>query len=193
MPENLLTPTAVKLFGRIIHGLKIEVPQDGWKPEALGDNNFLRKQLATDPQGHPPRLARIYGFSYEGYYQNLPVPALMVVHGDGAEIKEGQHGEPTVDSSGVVAHDWQFSASDSHGGDLRYWEYDKGDFSMRLDVQTGTFEQLLSAGPSRTSGMDLRTSGMDLRTSGMDLRTSGMDLRTSGMDLRTSGMDLRRR
>ena len=178
MPENLLTPTAVKLYGRLIEGLTIDVPKKGWEPPALGDNNFLRRQLAPDPNGNPPNLARIYGYSYEGSYLDLPVPALFVVHGPGGEIKEGSHGAPTIDSSGAAAHDWEFSTG------LRYWEYDKGDFSMRLDIQTGTFEQLLSAGPSRSSGMDLRTSGMDLRSSGMDLRTSGMDLRTSGMDLR---------
>ena len=33
--------------------------------------------------------------------------------------------------------DWDFSA------DLRYWEYEKADFSMRLDVTTGTLEQIL--------------------------------------------------
>ena len=195
MPETLLTPTGVKLYGRLIEGLSINVPKKGWAPSALGDNNFLRKQLQPDPDGNPPNLARIYGYSFEGAYHDLPVPALFLVHGKGTAVKDGADGKATVDSTGVVARDWEFSDPDTppQGGDLRYWEYDKGDFSMRLDIQSGTFEQLLSAGPSRTSGMDLRTSGMDLRTSGMDLRTSGMDLRTSGMDLRTSGMDLRRR
>ena len=32
---------------------------------------------------------------------------------------------------------WEFSA------DLVYWEYEKADFSMRFDVETGTLEQIL--------------------------------------------------
>ena len=27
--------------------------------------------------------------------------------------------------------------------DMKVWVYDKGDFSMRLDVETGTFERIL--------------------------------------------------
>ena len=29
--------------------------------------------------------------------------------------------------------------------DMKVWVYDKGDFSMRLDVETGTFEHILLA------------------------------------------------
>ncbi len=62
------------------------------------------------------------------------------------------------------------------------WEYDKGDFSIRLDVETGPFEQILleaalRGGTSAASGADLRSSGADLRSSGADLRISGADLR----------------
>jgi hypothetical protein len=47
-----------------------------------------------------------------------------------------------------LAKEWEFSDSDA--ADVRVWEYDKGDFSIRLDVETGQFEQILLAAVMRT-------------------------------------------
>jgi len=161
--DNLLTPTGIKLFGRKIAGLKFEEPDGDWRTE-LGGNQFLRKQLADGN----PQFARIYAISYEGKYRELPRPAIFLVHGAGIPvspdqpyIEEGsgadkvkskgkrkdadtEPDQPTFASgpgdasgSGVAAKDWELSF------DIRMWEYDKGDFSIRLDMETGPFEQLL--------------------------------------------------
>ena len=46
--------------------------------------------------------------------------------------------EPSVtDKTGVAATAKSFSE------DMYVWEYDKGDFSIRMDLQTGPWEQIL--------------------------------------------------
>jgi hypothetical protein len=111
----------------------------------LGKNNFLQNQL-TGPE---PKLARIYGFSFEGQYYDLPRPALFLVHTSGDVLREGfRFQRTTLDTAGVLAKEWEFSDSDA--ADVRVWEYDKGDFSMRLDIETGQFEQILLAAVMRS-------------------------------------------
>ena len=48
--------------------------------------------------------------------------------------------------------------------ELYYWEYEKGDFSVRLDIDSGPFDQILLAASVSTS--TALTSGEDLRLSG---------------------------
>jgi hypothetical protein len=173
MPETLLTPSGIKLYGRVVTDLQVNHAS-----AAAGDNNFLRRQLLAGAAGNP-RLARIYAFSFEGHHYDLPKPAIFLVHGAGAApINYPAAGRTSdVESSGVAAKEWEFSF-----GDLVMWEYDKGDFSIRLDIETGPFEQILleaalRGGSTLSSGADLRSSGADLRSSGADLRISGADLR----------------
>ena len=167
MSETLLTPSAIKLYGRLVTDIKLTPTAT----PSLGGNAFLKAQLDQKDA----RLARIYGFSYEGHYYDLARPALFLVHGDGTPPAYPAHGRPDVDSAGVVSKEWEFSSSDPKNPDLRFWEYDKGDFSIRLDIESGPFEQILLAaalrgGPAAASGADLRASGADLRVSGADLR-----------------------
>ena len=177
--ESLLTPSAVKLYGRVITGLNINV--EGARNE-LGANQFLREQLAV---GVHPRLARIYGFSYFGRYTALARPAIFLVHGRGdpasprapsailseedargnnparpaidpapgpepAEIPNAvpdstppnnsarfNPGPNSVDFSGQAVKCCEFSS------DMRVWEYDRGDFSLRLDIDSGPLERIL--------------------------------------------------
>ena len=187
MPETLLTATGIKLYGRLELGLTLNAPGTGGQ---LGANNFLANQL----NAKGATLARIYGFSYEGHYYDLPMPAIFVVHGPGSPVDVGARDRSTVDTSGVITKEWEFSSRPGTPGsgnkaavvgppDLMMWEYDKGDFSLRLDIESGPLEQILLAtclrgGAPLTSGSDLRTSGSDLRTSGSDLRISGSDLRS---------------
>jgi hypothetical protein len=193
MAENLLTPSGIKLFGRIVAGLTVAAPpaRNPTAPPILGANQFLNAQLNAPN----PRLARIYAFSYEGHFYDLPKPAIFLVHGPGTQVNFGPRDRSDVDTSGVVAKEWEFTDPPGPAGaapDLFVWEYDKGDFSLRLDIESGPFEQILLAAALR-GGSSPYSSGADLRTSGADLRSSGADLRTSGADLRMSGADLRRR
>lgn len=105
----------------------------------LGMNHHLEDQLDADA-----RFARIYAFSYEGAYFELPNPTLFLVHGDGESVTDGNlpgglaSRAPTNPSrSGVAAADFQFA------DDIQVWAYDKADYTIRMDVETGMFEQLL--------------------------------------------------
>ncbi|MEP4770905.1 MAG: hypothetical protein ABJY83_23610, partial [Roseibium sp.] len=104
-----------------------------------GNNNHLAEQLDDDAQ-----LARIYGFAYEGTYYELPEPTIFLVHGEGdtatqANAPTGQGSRAPVNPtlSGVASADYQYS------NDMRVWDYDKADFTLRMDVMTGQFEQVL--------------------------------------------------
>jgi hypothetical protein len=135
-------------------------------------------------------LARIYGFSFEGAFYSLPRPALFILQGLGTTLDPdhwfggtrgfgsgtGQAGfRSDMDQSGVAAREWEFSADSS----LVYWEYEKGDFSLRLDSEAGQFEQILLA-PTVRAGADMA----DRSRSGMSV--SGMSV--SGMSV--SGMSV---
>ena len=134
----MLSPSAVKLYGREISGLGVKLDAAG---TALGANSFLRSQL----EAAGARFARIYGFSFQGTYTQLNKPVILLVHGEGvtaqpsaAQSKQGsQLPASPVDNSGVAAKDWDFSA------DVRIWEYDRADFSLRLDVDSGPLERIL--------------------------------------------------
>jgi hypothetical protein len=90
-------------------------------------------------------FARIYGFTYEGAYYELPRPALFLVHGEGIPATEFQPrgrphparalGSPSL--TGLAAADFQFA------DDLRVWSYDKADYTIRMDVESGMFEDVL--------------------------------------------------
>jgi hypothetical protein len=180
MPETLLTPSGIKLYGRAVDGLTLAPPQGGWAALGYpGTTQFLKAQLAAAGA----QLARIYGFSFEGHYYDLPKPAIFLVHTAGIAVDQPRRDRSDVDTSGVIARDWEFASNSAANPDLKYWEYDKGDFSIRLDIETGPFEQILleaalRGGSTLSSGADLRSSGADLRSSGADLRISGADLRS---------------
>ena len=147
MHENLLSPTNITLFGRVfplaVAGL----------PATLGANRFLRAQL-EEPGA---QFARIYAISYEGTFHHLSRPAIFLVHGEGTFIRcagladRGLHEGGVADDSGLIAKDFTFERSDEGmgandlrpGQSVRFWEYDKGDFTLRLDVASGTFEDVL--------------------------------------------------
>jgi hypothetical protein len=88
-------------------------------------------------------FARIYAFSFEGALYTLPRPSIFLVHGIGfpVDIPATGNNRTSLDQSGVIAREWEFAAA--VGRDLRYWEYEKGDFSLRLDPEAGPFEQIL--------------------------------------------------
>ena len=182
MPESILSPSLIKLYGRTITEIQLNIPAGGAGSgpaglQNLGANQFLRAQLnATDA-----RLARIYGFSFEGHYYDLPRPVIMLVHGDGDTVTAS-----TIDEAGEAGRDWDFS------GGLNYWEYDKGDFSLRLDVDSGPLTEILL---DATLGADPLGSyaGASARLSGASARVSGASARLSGASARLSGASARLR
>jgi hypothetical protein len=104
----------------------------------LGRNKQLDQQLEEDA-----RFARIYGFSYEGTYFELPSPTLFLVQGEGESATDNLPDDHASRApfnpsrSGVAAADFQFA------DDIMVWAYDKADYTIRMDVATGMFEQVL--------------------------------------------------
>jgi hypothetical protein len=121
----------------------------------LGANRFLRQQLEQEGA----RLARIYAFSYEGTFYNLPKPAVYLVHGKGRSMREFAAiagGKASVSASGVVARDFGFEL------DVRFWEYDKSDYTLRCDICSGTFDEMLLDAALSMTARDALISRSDL-------------------------------
>jgi hypothetical protein len=190
MPETLLSPSNILLYGRVMTDISLvrgdpnssppvhdpyedlidpELTDDGRikdahgveeqechtlppppPPPRLGDNNFLQRQLTAYGQTDAtrPRLARIYGFSFEGHYYDLPKPAIFLVHGPGSDPEAWRpstslpharvdRAPADADRTGVASTPSSFSE------DMRVWSYDKSDHSLRLDSDSGTLEQIL--------------------------------------------------
>ena len=172
MAETLLSPSNVLLFGRQVEDLKVVATggNPNHKPFAgdrKGGNKLLENQVTSEegPDNAKVRnavFARIYGFSYEGTYYDLPRPVLFLVHGEGKLVTRqppgnaaNPHpsrapGQPSL--SGVAAAEFEFA------DDIRVWSYDKADYTIRMDVETGMFEQVLldmvfgDGGGGRVSG-----------------------------------------
>jgi hypothetical protein len=154
MPETLLSPSQIKLFGRVYEGLALNKDNLSF----LGKNNFLFEQIKAEDA----KLARIYAFAYEGVLYFLPKPYVFLVHGDGRRVIEpGRYNElelakkdgATVDQWGVVAK------IDRFADDVLVWDYDKEDFSLRIDIVSGPFSEIAlepaMAGDSSTSRADM--------------------------------------
>ncbi|MFW8635151.1 hypothetical protein [Cribrihabitans pelagius] len=103
---------------------------------ALGRNRLLEDQI-----GGNAVLARIYGFSYEGSYYELPEPTVFMVHGKGekAFAASGPNARSPLNpsESGVASAEYQVADG------IRVWDYDKADYTIRMDVMTGMLEQVL--------------------------------------------------
>ncbi len=128
MSETLLGASEVRLYGRVVPGLGVDL---SGAPKELGANQLLRKQLAAEGA----RFARIYSVAFGSVEMDLPTPVLMLVHGDGDEAPK-REGGPQI-------------------AGLRVWVYDKADYSLRLDVSSGPLEQLLGlAAPGGAAGMN---------------------------------------
>ncbi len=157
------------LYGRLMKDLQLD-PTFTLK-EGISRNEFLWHQLKLDPEKTQPKLARIYGFSYEGHYYDLLRPAIFIVHGDGVDAQPKAKTNPgpvppgTVDQSGVAAKGWDFMH------DIKLWEYDRGDFSLRLDVESGTLEELLLESELDDDSNEAFYSGSRARVSGSRART----------------------
>jgi hypothetical protein len=196
--ETLLSPSNVLLYGRVLKDLTFtfQPPTPANTPvPRLGGNNFLQQQLF--PPGATPTtgatLARIYAFAYEGQYYDLPRPMIFLVHGLGADPegpRPGAAGTPAArfsrapadaDRTGAASEDYGFS------DDMKVWSYDKGDFSLRMDVETGTFEQILLDAILMPESQSTAYSGAHTRLSGAHTRLSGAHTRLSGAHTRLSG------
>ncbi|WP_299777462.1 hypothetical protein [uncultured Roseobacter sp.] len=116
MKESLYTSASIVLFGREVDDLAVV--------SASRDNQVLSK---ADGQ-----FARIYGFSYDGAYFEIPTPVLFMVKGESKDPDK-------VPVPGPNPRDKKFYA------DLRAWIVKQSDDTIRLDVDQGKFEDVLLA------------------------------------------------
>src|SRR6478736_1197936 len=105
MAETLLSFSNVLLFGREMEDLKVTVPE-GLVDGRHGPFVQPRSGLPSQAEGQfspnqDPRLARIYAFSFEGYYYDLPRPIVFLVHGDGVPASEIKIGGKEKDKAGL--------------------------------------------------------------------------------------------
>ena len=123
--ETLLSAGEVRLFGRVMLDLKLDQGAYTAADAGMADaNHMIEAQLRSKDT----RLARIYGFTYEGAYYSLPKPAVFLVHGAGV----------------ASAHTGQATAADlALPQDLAQWSYDRWDHTIRLDVSSGPLHEIL--------------------------------------------------
>ncbi len=181
MSETLLSPSNLLLFGHVVEDLQIRAPsaQDkrgdprhGPFPQPRGGTpGQLERQL----QAEDANFARIYGFAFEGLYRVLPRPALFLVHGPGLEA--GQVMSRLHLPQDAPAGSPPQAAGAGHvlpqPDGLMVWSYDKADYSIRLDIRSGMFEQLLldPSGAAEARGMSVH--GMSVR--GMSVNSDNKD------------------
>lgn len=167
MSESLLNPSSIKLYGKPLADLVLKVGSGRNNPygPGLGDNKLLQRQL----EAKDAKLARIYGFSFEGVFVEMSRPAVLLVHGDGkpARPTSGRQRTGDVDESGLAAQGFEFA------DDMQIWAYDKGDFTLRLDVTSGPLEEVLLEAEVRADQLRSQAAGFDFRRS----QTAGFDFR----------------
>ena len=142
MPETLMSPSKILMYGRVLKDIKLQPEvlkkENGPGGSGGGGDKLLFNQLTYEGAN----LARIYAMSFEGTFYNLPKPAIFLVHGKGTDPRTlgfapSELDRPDMDASGMAARDFEWE------GDVKYWEYDKKDFSLRLDVVTGWLDEIL--------------------------------------------------
>ena len=200
MPETLLSPSTILLYGRELEDLKLEftplpdTPEKKNKdspPPRMSANDFLQDQLGAFEKDskRSPRFARIYGYSYEGHYYDLARPTIMLVHGPGTDpegprppaVPRVSRAPADVDRTGVAG------MAGSYSEDIQVWSYDKADFSIRLDPDSGPLEQILLETELATEELQASYSGAHARVSGAHARVSGAHARISGAHARVRG------
>ena len=173
MPETLLNDSTIWLFGRLLEdfGLLTEAEQaarrearekeaaaegcgeaaslaaDAPRPERRSPNAFVKAAYAAADR----EVARIYAFSYNNGFFNLAKPALFLVNGPGVDpgvLPPTTFRPNTPDATGLAGQAGYFAE------EIRVWIYDRADFSVRLDVETGPFERLLLDAEIGSAGLE---------------------------------------
>jgi hypothetical protein len=153
-------------------------------------NNFLLHQLTADGA----RFARIYAFSYQGEFYDLPRPTIFLVHGNGIDPEGASVSAPGFASLSRMPADIGRTGlpgmAGSFAGRMRVWAYDRADFTVRMDVETGSFDATLLGAelaggnwPAQAAGSVARAAGSVARSAGSVARASGSVARAR----RTSG------
>jgi hypothetical protein len=188
--DTLISQSRIWLFGRPMADITINTKvyefirvQKNAKrteqPPVAGSNNFLLNQLIKN-QDQDPKLARIYGYAYEGCYCDLPRPALFLVHGEGeeADVPSDRFDPNLVLLGRAPANIGRLgvaTATGSFATGMKVWAYDRADFTIRLDAETGSFESLLLEPDDDGSdpGPGMQSYGSRVRAGASRVRAAG--------------------
>lgn len=193
--ETLLGQSTIWLFGREMADIKIipkaynKIPDNDDAADAADTpvqrggthNNLLLSQLSADGA----TLARIYAFSYQGAFYDLPRPTIFVVHGRGID-PEGSSLAPLPDQAtlsrmpAASGRTGLGSMGGSFTGEIRVWAYDRADFTARLDIETGSFDTVLLAMEIGTGDPAAQSAGSVARAAGSVARSAGSVARAAG-------------
>ena len=164
MPEPLLAATSVKLFGQVVLGLTLDLTAAG------GGDDGPFKGLAGKLKVADPQLARIYGFSHDGVYFDLARPAIFLVRGPGTPVTND------LPVTGVVA------MPPALAGSVTAWDYDRDDFSLRIDLDIGPIDRILLDAELGPDAMGHVVANVRLQQAGANAR-----LRYAGANVRSGG------
>jgi len=132
---SLLAPSTVRLFGRQLIAL---APVAKRAAQVTEDPGYKGKSLLADLLKETDlHLAYIFAFSYEGRYTPFHTPALFLVKTPGDAVVEGKDIDPARLG---LAH---LDGTITFASDLKYWTYDRSDQTIRLDLASGTLQQLV--------------------------------------------------
>lgn len=115
MSESIFSSTSIVLFGREVDDLAVV------KNDPAPAKTFSKEKH---------QFARIYGFTYDGIYREIPTPVLFMVKGEKVAASE-------VDVPGPDPKEKKFFAS------LFAWTVKQTDETVRLDVDQGKYENIL--------------------------------------------------
>ncbi|MEM1288709.1 MAG: pentapeptide repeat-containing protein [Pseudomonadota bacterium] len=101
------------------------------------------KAPAKTAPADKPGFARIYGFSFGGAYYEMGSATLMLVHGPGDA------------ATGVAVPGPGLDDDDPFYKSLMCWTYAKSTQTTRLDVDSGTFEEVLLSEAAAEGGMGM--------------------------------------
>lgn len=139
--SGLLEYSRILIYGRVAAGITLDAaPADTDNPD---QGEVLVNQDVLQSKPGVQQLATVYGFEFEGHYYDLPTPTVLLVHGDPQSPK---------DAGAVVETDPKLM------DDIMVWTYDKGDFSIRVDVSSGPLESILLEEALDSSAMAAQTS-----------------------------------
>ncbi|WP_157015244.1 hypothetical protein [Mesorhizobium xinjiangense] len=201
--ETLLGQSRIWLFGRPLADITLnleafaedtkdaETDEEAELPRG-GENHFLLNQLAPaaprdKKSKDKPLLARIYAFGFEGQIFDMTRPAIFLVHGKGKnpegpksrvpeEFGDLDHIPPHTGRTGVASQTGHFAKG------IKVWAYDRADFTMRLDVENGSFDAVLLEAElgdptGQSAGSFVRSAGSFARSAGSFVRSAGSFVR----------------
>jgi hypothetical protein len=144
--KTILAPSTIRLLGWVLSGIDGALgPAAGSLVSAratqqqLDDDHYKSESLLVKTLTDDDRvLAHILAYTYGGALTPLHVPALFLLRGPGDDVV---HAGRTIDPGRIgLAH---LDTTVAFASGLKFWTYDQSDQTVRLDVSSGTLQQLV--------------------------------------------------